>query len=96
MLRFAANLTMMYNEVPFLERFAAAAADGFDAVEYLFPYDFAPEDIASRTMASSRPCSICRPAIGPLASAACPACPIAEKSSSAPSTPHWSMRGPPG
>ena len=48
MLRFAANLTMMYNEVPFLERFAAAAADGFDAVEYLFPYDFAPDDIARR------------------------------------------------
>ena len=48
MLRFAANLTMMYNEVPFLERFAAAAADGFDAVEYLFPYDFAPDDIAKR------------------------------------------------
>jgi type I restriction enzyme M protein len=45
MLRFAANLTMMYNEVPFLERFAAAAADGFDAVEYLFPYDFTPDDI---------------------------------------------------
>ena len=48
MLRFAANLTMMYNEVPFLERFAAAAADGFDAVEYLFPSDFAPDDIATR------------------------------------------------
>ena len=39
MLRFAANLTMMYPEYPFLERFAAAAADGFEAVEYLFPYD---------------------------------------------------------
>lgn len=48
MLRFAANLTMMYNEVPFLERFAAAAADGFDAVEYLFPYDHTPDDIARR------------------------------------------------
>lgn len=48
MLRFAANLSMMYNEVPFLERFAAAAADGFKAVEYLFPYDFKPEEIANR------------------------------------------------
>ena len=36
--RFAANLTMMYNEHPFLERFAAAAADGFEGVEILFPY----------------------------------------------------------
>ncbi len=37
--RFAANLSMMYTEVPFLERFAAAAADGFTAVEFLFPYE---------------------------------------------------------
>ena len=51
MLRFAANLTMMYNEVPFLERFAAAADDGFEAVEYLFPYDFRPEEIAERLQA---------------------------------------------
>ncbi|MFO1196297.1 MAG: 2-oxo-tetronate isomerase [Burkholderiaceae bacterium] len=36
--QFAANLSMMYNEVPFMERFAACAADGFDAVEFLFPY----------------------------------------------------------
>ena len=40
--RFAANLSMMFNEVPFLERFAAAAAAGFTAVEYLFPYDHDP------------------------------------------------------
>jgi hydroxypyruvate isomerase len=45
--RFAANLSMMYNEVPFLERFAAAAADGFEAVEFLFPYDYPPEVIAA-------------------------------------------------
>ena len=38
--RFAANLSMMFNEVPFLERFAAAADCGFTGVEYLFPYDF--------------------------------------------------------
>jgi hydroxypyruvate isomerase len=36
--RFAANLTMLYNEHEFLDRFAAAASDGFKAVEYLFPY----------------------------------------------------------
>jgi hydroxypyruvate isomerase len=38
--RFAANLTMLFNEVPFLDRFALAAKAGFTAVEYLFPYDF--------------------------------------------------------
>lgn len=37
--RFAANLSLLYTELPFLQRFAAAAADGFTAVEYLFPYD---------------------------------------------------------
>jgi hydroxypyruvate isomerase len=46
--RFAANLSMLYNEHAFLERFAAAAADGFDAVEYLFPYAFAAGDLAAR------------------------------------------------
>ncbi|MFW2275192.1 hydroxypyruvate isomerase, partial [Burkholderia orbicola] len=46
--RFAANLSMMYTEHAFLERFAAAAHDGFKAVEYLFPYDFAAEDIRAR------------------------------------------------
>lgn len=46
--RFAANLSMMYNEHAFLERFAAAADDGFKAVEYLFPYDFAADDIRAR------------------------------------------------
>lgn len=38
--RFAANLTMLFNELPFVERFAAAKAAGFSGVEYLFPYDF--------------------------------------------------------
>ena len=46
--RFAANLTMLYNEHAFLDRFAAAAADGFQGVEYLFPYAFAAKDIAQR------------------------------------------------
>jgi hydroxypyruvate isomerase len=46
--RFAANLSMMYTEVPFLERFAAAARDGFDAVEYLFPYEHTVDEIATR------------------------------------------------
>ena len=38
--RFAANLSMLYAELPFEQRFAAAAADGFPAVEYLSPYDW--------------------------------------------------------
>jgi hydroxypyruvate isomerase len=45
---FAANLSMMYNEVPFLERFEAAARDGFKAVEFLFPYDFDMPELAAR------------------------------------------------
>jgi len=46
--RFAANLSMMYTEHAFLDRFKAAAADGFDAVEFLFPYAHTPAEIASR------------------------------------------------
>jgi len=38
--KFAANLTLLYNEHAFLDRFAAAAKAGFSGVEYLFPYDF--------------------------------------------------------
>ena len=38
--KLAANLTMMFNEVDFLDRFAAAARSGFRGVEYLFPYDY--------------------------------------------------------
>ena len=40
MLQFAANLSLLYPELPFLERFAAAARDGFQAVEFLFPYAY--------------------------------------------------------
>jgi hydroxypyruvate isomerase len=43
--RFAANLTMMFNEVSFLERFGAARRAGFRAVEFLFPYDYPAADI---------------------------------------------------
>ena len=44
--RFAANLSMMFTEVPFPRRFEAAARAGFTAVEFLFPYDFPADDIA--------------------------------------------------
>lgn len=46
--RFAANLSMMFNERPFLERFSAAADAGFSAVEYLFPYDHPADVVAER------------------------------------------------
>ncbi|WP_284213616.1 2-oxo-tetronate isomerase [Comamonas jiangduensis] len=44
--RFAANLSLMYTELPFLARFAAAARDRFQAVEYLFPYAYPAEELA--------------------------------------------------
>lgn len=46
--RFAANLNFLYKDLPFLERFAAAAEDGFKGVELLFPYDNAAGEITSR------------------------------------------------
>ncbi|CAB3944044.1 2-oxo-tetronate isomerase [Achromobacter insolitus] len=46
--RLAANLTMMYTEHPFLDRFKAAAGDGFTGVEFLFPYEFTAAELKSR------------------------------------------------
>jgi hydroxypyruvate isomerase len=46
--RFAANISMMYTELPFLDRFAGARASGFTAVEFLFPYEFPAAEIARR------------------------------------------------
>ncbi len=46
--KFAANLTMLYNQAPFLDRFALAAKDGFKAVEFLFPYAFEAGEIRRR------------------------------------------------
>lgn len=46
--KFAANLTMLYNEVDFLDRFAAAAKNGFKGVEYLFPYAYPKEQLAEK------------------------------------------------
>ena len=47
MLRLAANLSWLYQDIPFMARFAAAAGHGFKAVEFLFPYEFAASDIAA-------------------------------------------------
>jgi len=49
--KFAANLSMLFGEVEFLDRFAAAADAGFEGVEYLFPYAFPASDIAERLKA---------------------------------------------
>ena len=50
--RFAANLSLMYTELPFLDRFDAAARDGFEAVEYLFPYAFDLAELLARLKAN--------------------------------------------
>ena len=46
--KFAANLTMLFNELPFLDRFEAAAKAGFKAVEFLFPYAYGAPEIKKR------------------------------------------------
>jgi hydroxypyruvate isomerase len=46
--KFAANLTMLFNEAPFLERFELAAKAGFKAVEFLFPYAYDAKDLRAR------------------------------------------------
>jgi len=46
--KFAANLSLLFNELDFLDRFASARGAGFDAVEFLFPYAFEPEQILGR------------------------------------------------
>lgn len=50
--KFAANLSMMFTELTFLDRFAAAADAGFPAVEFLFPYEHTPEMVSSRAKAA--------------------------------------------
>lgn len=46
--KFAANLTMMFNEVPFLDRFEAAAKAGFRYVEYLWPYEYPAKELKAK------------------------------------------------
>ncbi|GAA4335546.1 hydroxypyruvate isomerase [Variovorax defluvii] len=50
--RFAANLTMLFTELPFMERFEAAAKAGFKAVEYLFPYPYDKKELAAALRAN--------------------------------------------
>lgn len=49
--RFAANLSLLWNELDFLDRFAKAADAGFKGVEYLFPYDYPAEQLAEKLRA---------------------------------------------
>lgn len=49
--KFAANLTMLYNEIDFFDRFEAAARAGFRGVEYLFPYAYEKEQLVERLQA---------------------------------------------
>ncbi|GAA3709721.1 hydroxypyruvate isomerase [Oceanisphaera sediminis] len=51
--KLAANLSMLFTEVDFLDRFDAAAKAGFQGVEYLFPYDFSAEEIKAKLDATS-------------------------------------------
>jgi hydroxypyruvate isomerase len=51
--RFAANLTMLFTELPFMQRFEAAARAGFEAVEYLFPYAFDKKELAGALRANT-------------------------------------------
>ena len=50
--KFAANLTMLFTELPFMQRFEAAAQAGFEAVEYLFPYPFDKRELAAALRAN--------------------------------------------
>lgn len=50
--RFAANLSFLFNEVPFLDRIPAAAAQGFTACEFMFPYEYEATDLRNRLDAS--------------------------------------------
>ncbi|MFT3666547.1 2-oxo-tetronate isomerase [Piscinibacter sp.] len=54
--RFAANLSLLFTEHPFLDRFERAARAGFEAVEFLFPYAHAPGEIAARLRAHDLRC----------------------------------------
>ena len=66
--KFAANLTMLFNEMPFLDRFAAAKAAGFAGVEYLFPYDFEKAQLREQLEAhrAHATCASCHVRMDPL------------------------------
>ena len=81
--RFAANLSFLYTDLPFPERFAAAARDGFQAVEYLFPYEHEAETLARllKETACSKHSSMLRPATGKRVNVVWRPCPAAKRNS---------------
>ena len=56
--KFCANLTMLFTELPFLERFGAARSAGFEAVEVLFPYDVAVPDVVDMLSRNDLPLAL--------------------------------------
>lgn len=81
--RFAANLSLLFTEVPLQDRFAAAHAAGFPAVEMQFPYAEAKAVLAARLTETGLPLVLHNlpPATGPQASAASPPCPAVRPNS---------------
>ena len=65
--RLAANITYLFTELPFLDRFAAAADHGFTGVEILVPYEYSPEDIAARLAAHDLECVLINTPYGEIA-----------------------------
>ncbi len=92
--KFSANLSMLFTEVDFMQRFRRAKEQGFSAVEYMFPYDYPIAALRSELEAHrlSRCCSTCRPATGRRANGASPACRGAKRSSATASGARSSMR----
>ena len=56
---FAANLTFLFTEMPFMERFSAARKAGFDAVEFMFPYDYNMDDIKAQLKSNGPQLILC-------------------------------------
>jgi hypothetical protein len=96
--RFAANLSMMFTEVPFLDRFEAAAKAGFTAVEFLFPYDHPAEEVGRRLQANGLTQALFNlpPGTGRPAKRALPRCRSVSPTCSRACTPPCPMRRQPG
>lgn len=65
--KFSVNLSTLFTEYPFLERFDRAKAAGFDAVEFQFPYDVPIEELVSTIEATGLPVSVFNHEVGDLA-----------------------------
>ena len=93
--QFAANLSMLYPELDFLDRFEAAARDGFKAVEFLFPYAHRAaraRGAAEGPRLAAGAVQHARRATGTRASGAWPACPGAKPNSAMASARRWRTR----